>query len=57
MPGRRVDAPGRPIDQRTTTVPSIHGWIAQMNRCVPGVSVPGIVVSPPAATKADAGIG
>ena len=38
--------------QRTTTVSSIHGWIAQMNRCVPGVRVLGsIVIWPPAGMK------
>jgi hypothetical protein len=48
----RRPRPASYTDQRTTTVSSIQGWIAQMNRCVPGVSAPAeIVVSSPAPTK------
>src|SRR5919198_4269020 len=37
---------------RTITVSSIHGWMAQKNKCVPGVRVAGpIVVVPPLGTK------
>ena len=44
--------------QERSTVSSIQGWIAQMNKCVPGVSVlAGIVVSPPAGTKLSGGPG
>ena len=51
--GRVACGVGRVVArQRTTTVSSIHGWIAQMNRCVPGVSVLGpIVIWPPAGMK------